>query len=112
MQKYLKDPKITVNEAKNIFKFRTRTAHFKDNMKSFYKENICPMCSEHPDTQSHSFECKVTKMSINIECSYEEIFKKTISPTLAKTLMQITNLRKNYILSPDGGPRASIDAAV
>ena len=36
LQDYLKDPKISVQESKNLFRFRTRTANFKTNMISIY----------------------------------------------------------------------------
>ena len=96
MQDYLRDPKISVVEAKNIFRFRTRSAHFKENMKSYYTELLCPLCNEHLDTQAHSFECRVVKMNIKIEGSYKDVFGKKIKPELAKTLLNITNLRENY----------------
>ena len=34
LQKYLNNPLITVQEAKNLFKFRTRVANFQANMKN------------------------------------------------------------------------------
>ena len=36
LQKYLKDPDIPVNEAKNLYRFRTRSAKYKQNMKTGY----------------------------------------------------------------------------
>ena len=34
LQEYFKDENITVAEAKNLFRFRTRAAKFKENMKN------------------------------------------------------------------------------
>ena len=52
--------------------------------------------NEHLDTQAHSFECRVVKVDIKIEGSYKDVFEKKIKPELAKTLLDITNLRENY----------------
>ena len=112
MQSYLRDPKITVAEARNIFRFRTRSALFKENMKSSYSDDTCPLCKEEPDRKSHSFECRIINSRIAIHGSYKEIFKKTISQELSKTLLEITQIRSEYIQSPGGDPRASDVAAV
>ena len=42
MQNYLKDAEIPVAEAKNLFRFRTRIAKFKANMKNGYSSVACP----------------------------------------------------------------------
>ena len=112
MQSYLRDPRITVAEAKNIFRFRTRSALFKENMRSNYTDDTCPLCKEQPDRQSHSFECKIINSRISVQGSYKDIFKKKITPELSKTLLEITQIRSGYIQSPGGDPRASDDAAV
>ena len=67
MQNYFKDPKIPVEEAQNIFRFRTRSANFKENMKTKYKETLCPLCEIQPDSQAHSFKCSVVNEKINID---------------------------------------------
>ena len=112
MQSYLRDPRITVAEAKNIFRFRTRSALFKENMRSNYTDDTCPLCKEQPDRQSHSFECKIINSRISVQGSYKDIFKKKITPELSKTLLEITQIRSGYIQSPGGDPRASDDATV
>ena len=93
MQNYLRDQNIPVNEAKSVFRFKTRTALFKENMKSYYKISSCPMCNcnTYPDTQSHSFDCEVTNMNIQIEESFMEIFKKNISQKLSRTLLRTSS---------------------
>ena len=43
LQSYLMDENITVKEAKNIFKYRTRVANFKDNFKNNHDGGMeCP----------------------------------------------------------------------
>ena len=110
MQNYLKDPKISVEEAQNIFRFRTRSANFKENMKAKYAEILCPLCENQPDSQSHSFECSIVKEKIKISGNYEDIFNEIIPYDVSKSLMEIRKLRENVMLS-QVDPRASFDAA-
>ena len=112
MQSYFRDPGIPVAEAQNIFRFRTRSANFKENMKSMYSDFFCPLCEKEPDSQEHSFRCSAVKQKVKIEWQYEDIFQGKIPLGLSKTLMEITKLRKNMNLSSDTeDPRASLDAA-
>ena len=56
LQKYLKDPKIPVAEAKNLYRYRTRSAKYKENMKTSYQSTPCPFCFVQPDSQTHSVQ--------------------------------------------------------
>ena len=112
MQNYLKDGIISVKEAQNLFKYRTKVARFKENFKNNYVEMGCPMCLGQPDTQAHCVQCPIIKENINIKGDYSEIFSEEISKEIAKTLLEITNFRENKNLSPAGGPSASKDAAI
>ena len=73
LQSYLGDPGISVSDAQNLFRFRTRSAN-KENMKSKFMELTCPIFGTHPDSQSYSFECSRIKDNINIVGSDEDIF--------------------------------------
>ena len=97
LQTYLKDPNISVAEAKNLYRFRTRSAKFKENMKNGYQSITCPFCFVHPDTQVHSMQCDDIKTKITIKGIYEDIFKQNISKDISETLLKITELRKNII---------------
>lgn len=85
LQNYLKDSKIPVAEAKNLFRFRTRVAKFK----------ACPLCFVQPDTQQHSVECVVVKTNIQIEGEYKDIFSENIPSNISKTQLKIPELRKD-----------------
>ena len=108
MQKYLKDENITVAEAQTLFKFRTRSAIFKSNMRSQYSDLSCMMCSLDEDSQPHSFNCKTLKKDILIDGKYEDIFAEKIPPSTVKTLVRIMKFRENQ---PFDGPRAFFNAA-
>ena len=97
LQTYFKDPDISVAEAKNLYRFRTRSAKFKENMRSGYQNKDCPLCFIHPDTQVHSMQCIEVKSKITIRGKYEDIFKEKIKKEISETLMKITELRKDII---------------
>ena len=96
MQNYLNDSEIPVKEAKNLFRFRTRSARFKENMKNSYNVRTCPLCCLQLDTQAHSLQCPEVKSKITVEGNYKDIFSQNIPRNISKTLMRITELRKEF----------------
>ena len=108
IQNYFKDENISVKEAQNLFKFRTRVAKFKENFKNSHEVRTCPLCLIESDTQAHCFQCPVLKEKINIKGEYTEIFTEEISPEIAHSLFKITEFREGVTkkLSPEGGPGA------
>ena len=97
LQNYLKNPNIPVEEAKNLFRYRTRSAKFKENMKNEHQINTCPFCLVFSDTQIHSMQCTVLNSKITVKGNYYDIFKETIPKEISQTLMKITELRKDVI---------------
>ena len=98
LQNYLIDGQITVQEAKNLFRFRTRVAKFWENMKSNQNLSLaCPLCHLQPDTQRHSFQCEIIKTRMKVKGSYSDIFLDNVPVDTVKTLMTITELRDNYV---------------
>ena len=95
-QNYLKDGKITVKEAQNVYKYRTRVAKFKENMKSSYLSTACPLCCVQLDTQVHSLQCTVIKENILVEGNYDDIYSENIPQNISKTLLRITKFREEY----------------
>ena len=96
LQKYLKTKDITVQEAKNLYRFRTRVAKFGENMKSNLNVTItCPLCQVQPDTQEHSvMQCSVIKTKVKVKGSYKDIFMDDVPVDMARTLMEIMELRE------------------
>ena len=97
LQPYLKSENIPVHEAKNLFKYRVKVAHFKENYKERYKDKVtvCPLCTIHLDTQAHALQCPEIKSKIQIEGNYRDIFKNKIPSEISKTLFKISQLRKD-----------------
>ena len=97
LQQYLRDPQISVAEAKNLNRYRTRSAKFKENMKKGYQCTPCPFCSVQPDTQC-TVQCTVVKSRITVQGKYFDIFKENIPTEIVKTLFQISELREEVLL--------------
>ena len=97
LQNYLKDQDIPVVEARNLYRYRTRCAKYKENMKNSYitTSTACPLCLVQPDTQKHSLQCPAVKNEITIEGRYEDIFEKDIPTDISKTLLRINTLRED-----------------
>ena len=70
---FLKDPNIPVEEAKNLYRFRRRSAKFKENMKYQYQSISCPFCLVYSDTQNHSMYRRENK--ITVKGNHEDIFQ-------------------------------------
>ena len=97
LQKYFTDDKITVQEARNLFRYRIRVAKYRENMKNNFELSFaCPLCHVHPDTQQNSFVCEIIQSRMKVKGSYTDIFMDDIPVETVKTLMQITELRDSY----------------
>ena len=95
-QDYLEE--LNVNEAKTVFRFRTRMQNFAGNFKGKSIE-LCPLCYQHYDLQELCFECPIIRKKIIIKESYESIFGSTITRNMASLLVQIDKIRKEENLS-------------
>ena len=97
LQPYLKDEKISVAEARNLYRFRTKCAKFQENMKTGCSWIYCPLCNIQPDTQAHSIMCSVVKAKISVEGNYQDIFKPNIPPGISRTLLKVTEMRNEVL---------------
>ena len=89
LQNYLTDDEISVEEAKNLYRFRTKVAKFKENFKNGYAANACPLCLVQPDL--------VLKTKLDIKGTYSDIFCEDIPPDISKTLLEISKFRENLM---------------
>ena len=99
MQEYLRDKNINVNQARSLFRFRTRMTRFWENFKGGRPPQQCPECSKALSvaTQSHSFECEVLDSNININGNYWEIFETKVNHKVARIVENIEKFRKPYL---------------
>ena len=92
MQSYLKDEKIRVDQAKILFRFRTRMARYWENFKGGRPPDPCPVCKE-----PHSFQCGVTASNVTINGIYNNIFGARVGEITAKTVENIEQFRKQFL---------------
>ena len=97
LQNYLQDEEIPVAEAKNLLRFRTRSAKYKENMKNSYSSIACPVCLVQPDTQVHSTQCPKVITKVKIQGDYKDIFTNDIPSDISKTLLKISKFREEFI---------------
>ena len=99
MQGYLKNEKIRVNQARSIFRFRTRMARFWENFKGGRPLQPCPVCKEAQsvDTQSHSFQCGVINVNLKVEGDYKHLFGSRIDVKTAKLVENIEKYREQFL---------------
>ena len=88
---------MSTAEAMAVYSYRTRMAIYSDNYKGQGDVITCPLCHLHLDVQNLSFQCTEVKKNIQIGGKYEEIFDDKISSELAKTVLHISKLRKEYM---------------
>ena len=74
LQKYLKNGDLNVQEVKNLYRFRTNCAKFKENMRSSYAATPCPFCLVQPDNQKHSVQCPEVQKKVKIKGNYSDVF--------------------------------------
>ena len=95
LQNYLRDKNISVDEARNLFRYRTRVAKFKQNMKSSFSVATCPFCLVQPDTKAHTFQCPDLKLKVKLEGNYCDIFSENIPKDISITLLKISKIRED-----------------
>jgi hypothetical protein len=85
MQNYLKLENCDARGARTVFKYRTRMALYGEN----FRQN---------DNQAMGFNnCQVTKINVQIQGLYTDLFKQNVPKILVKTLQQIDDFRKENI---------------
>ena len=94
LQNYLKDGKISVQAAKTLFKWRTRSSMFKINFGNSYLNKACPYCLIEADSQEHALKCTVVKGKVEVKGEYSDIFDEDIDTNISETVMRITKLRE------------------
>ena len=99
MQQYLKDENIKTNQARALFRFRTRMARFWENFKGGRPPQPCPICkqAQSVDTEAHSFKCEVIASNISVDGEYSEIFGPRAGQKIAKTVENIEKYREQYL---------------
>ena len=101
LQDYLFDRQITVNQARIVFKSRTRMNRYYVNFKGKHNSMLtyCPVCldKETEDSQEHSLNCENIIQALDVRLKCEDIFMK-VTPNLAAGLEKIEKYREKYLI--------------
>ena len=98
-QKYISLESARIDQIRNIFRFRTKMARFGENYKSNNDQvqAPCPLCFNHLDSQSLSFQCEFFKDKLRISCNMNDLNKDDISLDTAITITKMMELREKQI---------------
>ena len=101
---YLKDKKIRPDQAKFIFKMRTRMYPVKCNFKNQYQKNLlCDLCKIEEDSQEHLLKCKVLEHFVpeikETEIAYKDIFGTIEKMIPASRLLLKFCKEREYLLN-------------
>ena len=97
IQPYFLLPEVKVDQARNLFKLRTRMAPLGENFRGYRDSVICPLCKIEVDSQDHFFQCQVMREKVEIECDMEDIYTDTITQDTADTVTKMLETRKNLL---------------
>ena len=67
LQSYFTLPGITVDEVRNMFKFRVRMTQFGENFRGDSDMVLCPLCNIHLDNQPMSLQCPALREKTKLE---------------------------------------------
>ena len=88
LQSYFTLPGITVDEVRNMFKFRVRMTQFGENFRGDSDMVLCPLCNIHLDNQPMSLQCPVLKEKTKLE------YKMSITNSENLTLLAAQSVTK------------------
>ena len=97
IQDYFQNSKLSVENKRDIFAYRTRMADFGENYRGQRKYVICPFLCNQRDSQHHSFECNGVINRTPVNGTYNDIFKDDIPITTCYTLTKIRKIRNSYL---------------
>ena len=108
IQKYLEGGHLSTLESKFLFALRSRMLDLKENYRGKDRDNICPCCQEHKDTQEHLLECEALDSKNSMVGSlpvYKNLFSDKVEEQaqMCRILKQRFNLR-NQITTSNSGP--------
>ena len=96
---YFQDHRISAEQAKLLFRFRTRMVNVRNNFRNHYKCSSCPLCGIHQDTQEHLFDCIMIKKHYQLTTEYSDIFSSDCDclRDVAVNLERIIDIRNKLL---------------
>ena len=72
-------------------------ANIGGKFKSSGGPTMCPLCNNHYDTQSMSFQCAFYKDKLKITCDMRDVNSEHVTLQTARTITEMINLRNKYL---------------
>ena len=96
-QDYLTSENTRAEYVRNIFKFRVRMAPFGENFRGGEDHIMCPLCQNHWDSQTMSFQCSYFRGKVAIECDMKEILSDKVTVETGKTITNMLRIREDKL---------------
>ena len=96
-QKYFSLENAKIEEVRNIFRYRVRMAPFWGNYKGNKEYEVCPLCQNHADIQSLSFDCEYLKQKVEINCDMSDILTDNVTLDTARTVTEMLRAREDML---------------
>ena len=98
IQNYFKSKGISKEQARLIFKFRSRMVLFGQNYRGGQEAVPCPLCEEHPDSQTLLLECPFIKKHFPQQgIDITNIYSDNVDEETVKTLEAAMTIRNMYL---------------
>ena len=97
IQGYLRNKNISVTQAQILAKFRTRMANYANNYGGTNQDLPCRLCSKHLDNQDEIYNCDFNKKNVQLQGSYEDLFRSDVEVPVIKSLEALYKLRENRL---------------
>ena len=97
---YLTTNKITSTQASLLLNLRSKCEKsFKDNFKTRYQDNLCPLCGSHNDSQELALTCAIVTQELRQsekDVSYQDLFGSLEAQVkITKVFQKVLQLREN-----------------
>ena len=99
LQQYFQLPEISIAQARNIFKYRTRMLPFGENFRGQKESVICPLCHTHPDSQEWCLRCPAMRKEISENPNMDDIHTDELKMDTVQAVKEILKVRQNILES-------------
>ena len=99
LQQYFQLPEISIAQARNIFKYRTRMLPFGENFRGQKESVICPLCHTHPDSQVWCLRCPAMRKEISDNANVDDIHTDELKMDTVQAVEEILKVRQNILES-------------
>ena len=72
-------------------------ANYANNYRGTNPDLPCKLCSNHQDKQEEIYICDYNKKNVNLQGSYEDLFKSDVDATVSKSLEALYKLREKQL---------------